>query len=132
MPEAHRKGDIGSGHSCHFPPSPATGGSPNVFVNNRPLMRVGDAYVPHGCPTCPKPEHPRHLAIGSSSVFINGRPAGRIGDAIDCGGQAQTGSSNVFIGDKQAEAAAGATRSETSGTSCQQRMASDSTPMVRG
>ena len=126
MPPAHRGADIGSAHSCHFPPTPATGGSPNVFVNGRRLMRVGDAYVPHGCPCCPQPTHPRKLAAGSASVFINGRPAGRVGDAIDCGGQAQTGSSDVYIGDKTADGTGGA------GTDCQQNMAAQSTPMVRG
>lgn len=40
MQPAHRRSDIGSGHSCHFPPTLATGGSPNIFVNNKPLMRV--------------------------------------------------------------------------------------------
>lgn len=99
MPNAHRQDDIGSGHSCHFPPTPATGGSPNIFVNNKPLMRVGDHYEPHGCSTCPEPSHGRSLGIGSGSVFVNGRPAGRVGDAIDCGGNAETGSNNVFIGD---------------------------------
>lgn len=99
LPSAHRRTDIGSGHSCHFPSTLATGGSPNVFVNNKPLMRVGDAYVSHGCSVCPEPEHGRMLAAGSSTVFVNGLSAGRIGDAIDCGGQAETGSPNVFIGD---------------------------------
>lgn len=98
MPASHRKGDIGSGHACHFPPSAATGGSPNVFVNDKMAMRVGDAYAPHGCAPCPKPPHGRALAAGSSTVFINGRKAGRIGDAIDCGGQAAAGSGDVFIG----------------------------------
>lgn len=99
MPPAHRKGDIGSGHGCHFPPTPATGGSPNVFVNGRPLMRVGDAYVPHPCVVGHAPPHGRALADGSASVFVNGQPAGRTGDAIDCGGSASTGSGDVFIGD---------------------------------
>lgn len=76
----------------------AAGGSLDVFVNERPLMRVGDAYVPHGCPSCPEPSHSRSLAAGSATVFINGKAAGRVGDAIDCGGNAQTGSSNVYIG----------------------------------
>lgn len=125
MPQAHRRADIGSAHACHFPPTPATGGSPDVFVNNRPLMRVGDAYVPHGCPACPQPPHPRALAAGSATVFINGKPAGRIGDAINCGGNAQTGSSDVFIGDDEAKAA-------SSGTSCQGAMAAQSMPTVRG
>ncbi|WP_235937931.1 PAAR domain-containing protein [Endobacterium cereale] len=62
-------------------------------------MRVGDAYVAHGCPSCPQPSHSRALAAGSSTVYINGKPAGRIGDAIDCGGTAQTGSPDVYIGD---------------------------------
>ena len=129
MPPAHRRTDIGSGHSCHFPPTLATGGSPNVFVNNKPLMRVGDAYVPHGCPVCPEPVHGRKLAAGSSTVFINGKPAGRIGDAIDCGGQAQTGSANVFIGD---EGGSGSGAGGAGGTECQKSMASQSMPMVRG
>ena len=32
MPAITRKGDVESGHDCHFPPTPATGGSPDVFV----------------------------------------------------------------------------------------------------
>jgi uncharacterized Zn-binding protein involved in type VI secretion len=103
LPPAHRRGDIGSGHACHFPPSAATGGSPNVFVNGKPLMRVGDSYQAHGCSSCPEPSHGRALAKGSSTVFINGQPAGRIGDAIDCGGKAAQGSPNVFIGDAGAK-----------------------------
>ncbi len=91
MPKAHRKGDIGSGHGKHGPTT-ATGGSNNVFINGKPAMRVGDEHTPY--PHVPK------LAEGSSSVFINGIPASRVGDAFYCGGKAQTGSSNVFIGDK--------------------------------
>jgi hypothetical protein len=91
-------------------------------------MRVGDAYVPHGCPVCPEPTHGRKLAAGSSTVFINGKPAGRIGDAIDCGGQAQTGSSNVFIGDEGGSGQGAG----SGGTECQKNMASQSMPTVRG
>lgn len=98
MPPAHRQGDTGSGHACHFPPTTATGGSPNVDVNGKPLMRVGDSYEAHGCSSCPEPAHGRALAVGSGSVFINGKPAGRVGDAIDCGGTAEDGSENVSIG----------------------------------
>ncbi|MGV1873761.1 PAAR domain-containing protein [Agrobacterium rosae] len=61
-------------------------------------MRIGDAYVPHECLTCSEPSHARSLASGSATVFINGKAAGRVGDAIDCGGNAETGSSNVYIG----------------------------------
>ncbi|WP_150523616.1 PAAR domain-containing protein [Roseibium sediminis] len=97
MPAAHRKGDIGSGHGCHFPPSSATGGSPNVFVNGIPVMRVGDSYAPHGCPACPVPPHGRALAAGSPTVVVNGKAAGRVGDAINCGGSAAAGSGDVFF-----------------------------------
>ncbi|MEN3793411.1 PAAR domain-containing protein [Fulvimarina sp. MAC3] len=98
MPPVHRKSDTGSGHACHFPPSNATGGSPDVFVNKLAVMRVGDSYAPHACAPCPQPPHPRALAEGSSTVFVNGRPIGRIGDAIDCGGSAASGSGDVFAG----------------------------------
>ena len=98
IPAAHRQSDIGSGHECHFPPSTATGGSPDVYVNGKPLMRVGDSYQAHGCSSCPEPSHGRALAKGSGTVFVNGRPAGRVADAIDCGGQAENGSEDVTIG----------------------------------
>ena len=97
MPGAARKGDIGSAHKKCYPPSPAIEGSDDVFINGLPAVRVGDAYAMHGCNGC-KP-HQRKAAQGSSTVNINGQPAVRIGDGIDCGGVAQTGSSNVFIGD---------------------------------
>ncbi len=95
---AARLGDIGSGHGCHFPPSPAIQGSPDVLVNSIPAVRVGDAYLPHPCPVCPQPPHPRSLAAGSPTVIINNKAAGRVGDAISCGGNHAAGSPNVLIG----------------------------------
>ena len=97
MPRAHRRTDLGSGHACHFPPSAANEGSDDVWINGLKAMRVDDGYEPHGCPSCPEPAHGRKLAKGSPTVFINGRAAGRIGDAIDCGGEAQEGSGNVYF-----------------------------------
>lgn len=120
MPKAHRRGDIGSGHGCHFPPTPASGGSPDVYVNDRNLMRVGDAYIPHPCVAGHSGPHGRSLAAGSASVFVNGMPAGRIGDAIGCGGSASTGSGNVYIGDWTIVA------------DCPKRKARNSMPFVRG
>ncbi len=95
---AARIGDIGSGHGCHFPPSPAISGSPNILINNRPAVRQGDAYAPHPCPVCPLPPHGRKLASGSPTVLFNNKQAGRVGDPIDCGGSDATGSGNVLIG----------------------------------
>lgn len=98
MAKVTRVGDIGSGHACHFPPSPAIIGSPDVYVNNIPVVRQGDAYAPHACPTCPAPPHPRALSGGSGTVFVNGKPIGRVGDAISCGGNADAGSADTFAG----------------------------------
>ena len=33
MPAATRIGDIGSGHGCHYPPTPAIEASEDMFVN---------------------------------------------------------------------------------------------------
>lgn len=98
MPPSTRLGDLGSGHACHFPATPATAASPDVNIDGIPALRQGDAYGPHACPGCKQPPHPRSLSGGSASVFINGKPAGRVGDAISCGGAAAEGSSTVFIG----------------------------------
>lgn len=99
MPKTTRLGDIGSGHACHFPPTPAIAASPDVYVESIPVVRQGDAYAPHACPTCPAPPHPRSLSVGSGSVYINGKPAGRVGDAISCGGDAAAGAATVSFGD---------------------------------
>lgn len=99
MPKATRLGDIGSGHACHFPPTPSIVASPDVYVENIAAVRQGDAYAPHACPTCPAPPHPRSLSGGSGTVFINGTPAGRVGDAISCGGDAAAGAATVSFGD---------------------------------
>ncbi|RVV96489.1 hypothetical protein EKE94_18495, partial [Mesobaculum littorinae] len=64
MAKATQLGDIGSGHECHFPPTPATGASPDVFVNGIAVVRQGDSYAPHACPTRPAPSHPRSLSGG--------------------------------------------------------------------
>ncbi|WP_081293409.1 PAAR domain-containing protein [Tritonibacter mobilis] len=95
----HVLGDIGPGHGCHFPPTPSTGASPDVYVNGIAVVRQGDAYADHGCGVCPAPAHGRNLSGGSGSVFVNGKPAGRVGDANSCGGAADAGSPNVSFGD---------------------------------
>ena len=96
MPATSRKSDIASGHGC-YPPSPATGGSPNVSINGIPALREGDAVAPHGCGKC-KP-HKRAVAAGSPTVFVNGRALARIGDAVNCGGAVNAGSPDVFADD---------------------------------
>lgn len=95
MPAVSRKTDTGSKHGC-FPPTPAISGSGNVFINNLPALRKGDALAPHGCGKC-RP-HGRAVSSGSSTVFVNGKPLARVGDGIDCGGQMSKGSPDVFAG----------------------------------
>lgn len=94
MPAATREGDWSTGHDCH-PPVQAAKGSPNVFINGKPAMRVDDAWEPHSCGGSP---HTPLSSEGSSTVFINGKPAVRIGDMCDCGQASAEGSDNVFIG----------------------------------
>ncbi|WP_086932062.1 PAAR domain-containing protein [Agarilytica rhodophyticola] len=96
MPAASRKFDIGSGHGC-FPPSPATGGSSDVMINNIPALRKGDSVLLHACGNCPP--HGRSVSAGSPTVYVNGKPLARVGDGINCGGSMSAGSGDVFADD---------------------------------
>ncbi|AHE72820.1 hypothetical protein M942_09335 [Enterobacter ludwigii] len=100
MPGAARVGDIASSHDC-FPETPAISGSPDISINGRPALRVGDECEIHACtcPGSPHGVHKRQVAKGSSTVSFNGKPAARIGDESGCGGVIISGSNNVFIGD---------------------------------
>ncbi|TQM94909.1 PAAR domain-containing protein [Roseinatronobacter monicus] len=95
MPGISRKGDSASGHGC-FPPTSAVSASPNVYINDNPALRQGDAVAAHGCGKCPP--HPRSVAGGSATVFVNGRPVARLGDSVDCGGAMAAASGNVYAG----------------------------------
>ncbi len=106
MPPQARIGDASQvsadAHGCpgcpHSAIGPAISGSPNVMVNGRPAVRVGDTGIHSAC--CG--ENTWAAKTGSRSVFINGRPAHRLGDMVmHCGGYGKTiqGSSNVLIGD---------------------------------
>ena len=72
-------------------------GSPNVFVNGKPMAAVGDSSSPHkkpGIPVCPG--HVASISQGSSSVRVNGRAVARVGDALAGCTLVATGSPNVF------------------------------------
>ncbi|RMG16378.1 MAG: hypothetical protein D6731_06275 [Planctomycetota bacterium] len=88
-------------HGCPACPHPVTGpataGSPNVFVNGLPAMRLGDSGIHMACCN----GNTWIVAKGSSSVFINKKPAARLGDMTShCGGVGNIiqGSPNVFVG----------------------------------
>lgn len=104
MPAASRVGDKShcpaDSHGCPGCPHPVLGpsvsGSPDVHVNGRPAMRVGDAGIHAAC--CGP--NTWQAIQGSPDVFINGRAAHRLGDADQhCGGVGKMveGSPDVFI-----------------------------------
>jgi len=72
---------------------PIIQGSPNVFVNNKPVARVGDRVAPHGDPPHSSPV----MATGSPNVFTNNIKTCKAGDIATCG-HPTSGSSDVFIG----------------------------------
>jgi uncharacterized Zn-binding protein involved in type VI secretion len=105
MPPQGRLGDKSfvpaDAHGCVACPHPCTGpaimGSPNVNVNSRPALRVGDPGIHMACcgPNTWK------ATAGSGTVFINNKAAHRLGDADQhCGGQGKLieGSNNVIVG----------------------------------
>jgi len=105
MPPQSRVGDnaqcpaCGHGKPCcaHGVVGPGTAGSPNILVNNKPPLRIGDPGVHSAC--CGP--NTWVVAAGSGTVFFNGIPASRIGDSTThCGGSGAliVGSNNVITG----------------------------------
>ena len=105
MPPQSRLGDKSfvpvDAHGCVACPHPGVGpaivGSPNVYVNYRPALRVGDKGVHAAC--CGP--NTWEAIVGSATVFINNKPAHRLGDLdTHCGGVGQMieGSNNVITG----------------------------------
>lgn len=105
MPRVCRVGDNANcpadshGKDCcsHNVTGPATAGSPDVSINGRPVLRVGDPGVHSSC--CGP--NTWVAAQGSSTVRINGIPVMRVGDMTShCGGTGKMieGSGDVSIG----------------------------------
>ena len=102
MPALGRNGDMSQTtadvHGCrscpHICSGPAVSGSPNVNVNNRAALRVGDTGVHAGC--CGPNQWTAYA--GSSSVFINGKAAVRQTDATKhCGGMGRLISASLNV-----------------------------------
>ncbi|MCO5353308.1 MAG: PAAR domain-containing protein [Bryobacteraceae bacterium] len=88
-------------HGCPACPHPVSGpavqGSPNVFINGLPALRVGDPGIHAAC--CDG--NTWKAAGGTARVLINGLPACRKGDPTQhCGGSGHliSGSPNVLFG----------------------------------
>jgi uncharacterized Zn-binding protein involved in type VI secretion len=106
MPPAGRVGDQARNpldtHTCQKCPhdviGPAIDGSPNVEINGKLALRVGD---PGTHALCCGPNNWRAFE-GAATVEINGLPAHRLGDMTQhCGGMGKLveGSPDVDIGD---------------------------------
>ena len=105
MPGLGRLGDKSKAdvdaHGCpacpHKVEGPAVQGSPDVMVNNRPALRVGDMGIHAAC--CGP--NTWVATMGSVTVFINNLPAHRKGDMdAHCGGigKLAEGSDDVIVG----------------------------------
>ncbi|HEX2570563.1 MAG TPA: PAAR domain-containing protein [Polyangia bacterium] len=90
--------DVHGCPSCpHQAMGPAVSGSPNVFINGRPALRVGDSGLHAAC--CQNNSF--ITQTGSQTVLINGQYAHRMGDiTTHCGGIGCliTGSFDVIVG----------------------------------
>jgi len=97
---ARKDVDICTGHDA-CPPRKAIEGSPDVSLEGHAVVRVGDLWEAHGCPTHPK--HPGRVEQAYEDVTVNGLPVVRMGDSLDCGGRVQTGSDALYAGGKPAK-----------------------------
>src|SRR5262245_46048108 len=108
MPPAGRLGDKamvqgpGDAHGCpacpHITIGPAILGSPNVYINGRPAVRVSDIGIHSPC--CGM--NMWTARQGAPFVNVNGKASFRLSDpAQSCGGSMMLieGSANVIIGD---------------------------------
>lgn len=92
---------VGDMHTCPAPMESGTGthvgglisaaGLRTVFVNGMPAATLNDI--------CVCPGSPNMISAGSGRVSINGQPAARQNDLTAHGGQINSGSPNVAIGD---------------------------------
>lgn len=96
MTSVARVGDAGLVHCSSFV---IATGSPNVFVNSRPVARVGDSSSTHLMPVGKKCiPHVAPITAGAATVFVNGRPVARVGSPLAMCTVVVQGSPNVFVG----------------------------------
>jgi uncharacterized Zn-binding protein involved in type VI secretion len=96
--KSHVQADMHGCPACpHAAAGPAVQGSPDVQVNGRPALRVGDKGIHAAC--CGT--NTWTIVAGSGTVLINNVPAARKGDQVEhCGGNGKLvdGSDNVITG----------------------------------
>ena len=96
MPAVVVQGSASTGDPCGAPPRAPSAFSGDVTAGGKPVVRQGDAYLPHACPG--SPPHGASASAGSSTVNVNGKPVHRNGDAISCGSVGANGVGHVNIG----------------------------------
>jgi len=96
MPAVARQGDAGSVHCSGYT---IAAGSPDVFIDGRPVARDGDSSTVHQKPSGNKcvPHVSKIIATGDT-VFVNNRPVAVVGDRLSECTQIIQGSETVFIG----------------------------------
>ena len=94
MPAVVRINDVCTGHG-DWPSRNNDQGSPDTFVNERNVHRVGDHWVTHcnSINDC----HDSVLAGGSPDTYVNDKAVGRIGDPVACGSTCATGSPDTYV-----------------------------------
>ncbi|MDR3362169.1 MAG: PAAR domain-containing protein [Desulfovibrio sp.] len=64
--------------------------APTIFVNNKPIARVGDMYA------CPKHGN-NPIVTGAKSVFGQGKLVAHVGSKTACGATITSGSPDTFV-----------------------------------
>jgi uncharacterized Zn-binding protein involved in type VI secretion len=95
MPNPVVQGSASTGDPCGAPPRAPSAFSGDVFIEGKPVVRQGDAYLPHACPGAPP--HGATASAGSPNVNVNGKPIHRVGDAISCGSSGANGAGSVNV-----------------------------------
>jgi len=89
---------VGSLGVPHCTPYAIATGSPNVFVNGKPVATLGSISTPHLTYAKKCFPHVAAVSFGSTSVFVNGLPIARLGDPLTFCTFIATGSPTVFAG----------------------------------
>lgn len=96
MPFVARVGDPGVPHCT---PYVIASGSPNVFVEGKPVARGGDISSVHKMPAGSKcVPHTSAIIARSKSVFVNGLPIATVGDLMTTCTAIASGSLTVIVG----------------------------------
>lgn len=94
MPAVARVGDQGVPHCSGFV---LVTGSPDVFVNARPVATAGSKSSPHLIPFKKCQPHVSSVLARPRGVFVNGLPIACVGDPLTVCTAIATGSVDVFV-----------------------------------